>query len=81
MDDDQLLPYIDTVAPTHERLSCTDTSPCNSRYAPDDFGGCYRCTLLAARRQGIEEAAQFILTHPKKNSPRAKLVKDLLEIP
>ena len=40
--------YINKVAPRHDRTSCSDESPSNARYKEDDFGGCYRCTLLRA---------------------------------
>lgn len=54
--------YIDKLAPTHERTSCDDESPTNARYALNDFGGCSRCTLLAAREQGIHETLAFAKT-------------------
>jgi hypothetical protein len=42
--------YIDKIAPEHERISCSelngDKSAPNARYKADDFGGCYRCTLM-----------------------------------
>jgi hypothetical protein len=49
------LPYINKVAPIHEKNSCSDADPCNARYAADDFGGCYRCTLLEAARPAPSE--------------------------
>lgn len=42
------LSYINTVAPEHNKTSCTDENRNNARYGADDFGGCYRCTLLEA---------------------------------
>lgn len=40
--------YINQVAPDHCKSSCDDQHINNGRYAADDFGGCYRCTLLEA---------------------------------
>lgn len=41
--------YINKVAPSHDKTSCSDENPSsNARYKSDDFGGCYRCTLLTA---------------------------------
>jgi hypothetical protein len=42
------LEYIDTIAPEHNKTSCNDRNRNNARYSADDFGGCYRCTLLEA---------------------------------
>lgn len=44
----RMTPYIDRIAPEHDRTSCSDTDPCNGRFSPEDRGGCYRCTLLNA---------------------------------
>lgn len=48
--------YVNKLAPNHEKNSCSEvaekdgaqveTISMNSRYASDDFGGCYRCTLM-----------------------------------
>lgn len=40
--------YIDRIAPKHCKTSCCDNSAANARYSESDFGGCYRCTLIAA---------------------------------
>lgn len=40
--------YIDKLAPKHCKTSCRDDNAANARYSEDDFGGCYRCTLIAA---------------------------------
>lgn len=42
--------YINEIAPEHDKNSCDDKHVNNGRYASDDFGGCYRCTLLEAAR-------------------------------
>ena len=49
--------FINKLAPKHEKISCTElanvdgtqveTVDINSRYKNDDFGGCYRCTLMS----------------------------------
>lgn len=56
--------FINTLAPTHEKISCSDaakvqggqrveTIELNSRFASDDFGGCYRCTLMAVHNFAV----------------------------
>jgi hypothetical protein len=42
------LAYINTLAPDHDKTSCSDAHAINGRYSSTDFGGCYRCTLLSA---------------------------------
>ena len=46
-------PYIDKIAPTHDKMSCDDTNAYNARYKEDDFGGCYRCTLIKAALSNV----------------------------
>lgn len=58
--------FVDKVAPKHCRTSCSDESPTNERYAPDDMGGCYRCTLLAAYRQGVADSLAIIEAKSKR---------------
>lgn len=47
--------YIDKIAPTHSRNSCTpdsafdlvtETTSMNAQYSAEDSGGCFRCTLF-----------------------------------
>ncbi len=53
--------FINKLAPTHEKISCgenakanpPDTTAINSRYAADDFGGCYRCTLMEVHNLAV----------------------------
>lgn len=46
----QRLDYVDLIAPTHIRHSCSDTGKGNYAYSEDDLYGssCMRCTLLMA---------------------------------
>ena len=56
--------FINTLAPSHEKISCSEaakvqggqrveTVEINSRFASDDFGGCYRCTLMAVHNRAV----------------------------
>lgn len=43
--------YVDSIAPEHDRTSCSDDNLYNAAYGIDDYDGrgrCYRCTLLRA---------------------------------
>ena len=77
--------YINKVAPRHCKTSCSDESPNNARYAPDDLGGCYRCTLIAAYTQGIaavlelSDAVQSPLTSKKFRAKAARIQVPLPE--
>jgi len=45
--------YVDSIAPNHDRTSCTDDDLYNAAYSIADHEGrgrCYRCTLLMAVR-------------------------------
>lgn len=45
----EAIEYVNKIAPHHDKVSCRDTNPSgNARYKRDDFGGCYRCTILKA---------------------------------
>ena len=56
--------FINKIAPTHEKISCgenaktnpPDTTAINSRYAADDMGGCYRCTLMEVHNLAVSGA-------------------------
>lgn len=56
--------FINKLAPLHEKISCSEaakvqggqrveTIEINSRFASDDFGGCYRCTLMAVHNHAV----------------------------
>jgi hypothetical protein len=50
----QALDYLEKVAPHHDGTGCDDSRPfCEARFAPDDFGGCYRCTILEGMRLAV----------------------------
>jgi hypothetical protein len=49
------LTYINKIAPDHCKTSCDDEHVLNARYKEDDFGGCYRCTLLEAASEENKE--------------------------
>lgn len=51
------LTYINTIAPTHDRTSCSDAHAINGRFSADDMGGCYRCTLMATTRDKVDTLA------------------------
>jgi len=47
--------FVDKVAPYHDRTGCSDDNPSReARFAPDDFGGCYRCTIMRAVELAVE---------------------------
>jgi len=49
------LEFIDNVAPYHDQTGCDDANPgSEARFAPDDFGGCYRCTIMRAVELAVE---------------------------
>jgi hypothetical protein len=57
--------YVNTLAPTHERTSCSEAAEkdggprieqvtMNARFSDSDFGGCYRCTLMRVMVDALE---------------------------
>lgn len=57
--------FVNKLAPTHDKISCSEkaeveggprveTVEINSRYASHDFGGCYRCTLMAVLNYAVK---------------------------
>jgi len=62
------LEFIDKVAPYHDRTGCDDTNPgSEARFAPDDFGGCYRCTIMRAVELAVEvERAAIAMSAAKE---------------
>lgn len=54
--------YIDKIAPTHSRNSCTpsdedvktETTSMNAQYSESDGGGCFRCTLFEVHNLALK---------------------------
>lgn len=63
--------YVNKVAPHHDRTGCRDDDPgSEARFAPDDFGGCYRCTILHAVQLAVE-VERATPSHPEPAGGKA----------
>lgn len=57
--------YVNKVAPHHDRTHCREDNPnIEARFAPDDFGGCYRCTILHAVQLAVMVAMRNNVWNP-----------------
>lgn len=51
----EAIAFVDKVAPYHDRTGCKEDDPASeARFSHDDFGGCYRCTIMRAVQLAVQ---------------------------